>query len=1266
MAFQKNYIVVGNPTISNDFIASNFSDGSYLKVVRDWEDTFTVHTKIRTPSSWQAGYSCLFEFNTSIGNLSVNLERNFIIWSYSQKKDVSVLTPQLNTDYYIRWTIDFPHNEKRFSYSLDNNVWSDEIIVQDSQMNKGENVALIIGNTQRFDDSWSGSVDLNNTFITVGENIVWKAVKDVGIIPGSVTISKGYYNADGTNIIKFTEDITKTLTEAANQVEWKNYVFLTLDQQDQSSFVIHNDWSPLQGSYKASKKLETTSIYLDPSLNYILGTEPTSIEYQVTPQNPGGTDDTAGSVSFTQGWLYNQTQNRTYQNKDTAPVSVEQLKENNAEGATIGYKNSLALKFDQSSDVSLPVIFSTAGNIYNYNFNQDIYLDNTKTKLLGTTAVSDSWVVEPNYTVVGSPTVSDNGDATGFSDSNYLTIQNYLTANMVNFTLITSFTTTNNTVPNSGIFDSDIEASGGTNIRLTITDSKLRFRISTTGAYTYPVDITGTTTIENNKKYWAKVEYKADEGYSTYLSEDGQEWNLEASSTVKDRPFSGNYNNIIGDNLTAGSYFEGTLHLADWSITVDGVKVWEYLKKSYSINTGTSATDTGSITYTAGYRYIDEINGSFFISQTKTKTFEELTADGKAEMMKLVLGIKQDGTTDFFLSAGLLPPDYKYTEDVCDVYLDRTLSYIYGTTADPRKTLTVQVAPDTYGIRLEELNHSPLNWTYGTGTATLALDAGGTVSVSIHNVETNPNTYMFEEVVNEDTIKTYEMAALTINATPDTALIDIMYGPDDQPSFNHGTGTITCPLPVGTQIQWTVSADGYVSQSGTQIVSSDLTLPITLESSTVETYTLSVSTDPADANIEISGDYEEILAEKTEPYTMKAYGWTPTRYTSTPTPTTADSYWSPTGTCEYFQREDGISLEDAIIDLEADPPTITVKSGRYKYTYTRDTSLDGRTYQLFYRFQNTTDTNDCFYIKKISDTFPPDSSSVLYSFDNSTGLQKTSRTLTEFSYSAPNFTDSDGKSYMSVRRDWFNVETVEEEIQPAERTEPTLPTQTFWRWYNAESPGSTAMMTVVENPTAADYIYNSDAVTTNSDPFSCKDDGTSFDTIENSSTTVSGTTLTRGGITFTRVDEPTEYTKCSYYMGSNMESFMATADSDNLFQYDTTTGEFTITDIPKGTEGYELVSGYWVKSSVVENPFSSPMMYAWKNEEGLEPIVYTDVPIPSEGTKIYKKSSSTEASYLEIYIGDGNTTYDPESGVINIIVPYERDPASDIRLNKIN
>ena len=106
---------------------------------------------------------------------------------------------------------------------------------------------------------------------------------------GTITVDKGYYNADGTNIIKFTSPVTKTLTESASQAEWKNNVFITLDQQDQSSFVVHNDWSPLQGDYKASKKLETTSIYLDPSLNYILGTEPTGIECTVTPQKPGGT-----------------------------------------------------------------------------------------------------------------------------------------------------------------------------------------------------------------------------------------------------------------------------------------------------------------------------------------------------------------------------------------------------------------------------------------------------------------------------------------------------------------------------------------------------------------------------------------------------------------------------------------------------------------------------------------------------------------------------------------------------------------------------------------------------------------------------------------------------------------------------------------------------------------------------------------------------------------------------------------------------------------
>lgn len=1096
-----------------------------------------------------------------------------------------------------------------------------------------------------------GETQINTQVIPSGSLLP----KETTLIPGSVTVDKGYYNADGTNIIKFTSPVTKTLTESANQAEWKNNVFITLDQQDQSSFVVHNDWSPLQGDYKASKKLETTSIYLDPSLSYILGTEPTGINYTVTPQTPGGTyelkyltlngsvsyDETTGklsgfstsnyatsssgitfgssfdlifnvtvanastqqtlfygqndsgllftdgkiaswfgdnilgktsvvngntywirlvwsgtlytaysllddgtytlatlpelsswtqeftyssssnifssgywvgyhsqatsqyarstfnmgkaqmttngvtyryangdandgSVSFTQGWLYNSMQNRTYQNKDTSPVSVEQLKSNNETSSMVGFKNNLALRFDKSSDVSLPVIFSTATTTH-YNFNQDIYLDNTKTKLLGTTAVSESWVVEPNYTVVGSPTVSDNGDATGFSDSNFLTIPNPFTPTMNRFTLITSFTTTNNTVSNSGIFDSP---SGNTNIRLTITDTgKLHFRISTNGEQTYQVDMTGKTTIENNKKYWAKVDYDNSRNYSIYLSEDGHVWNQEAFAIITDRPYyTSGIQNVIGDNIASGSYFEGTLHLADWSITVDGFKVWEYLKKPYSINTGTSATDTGSITYTAGYKYIDETNGSFFIQTNATKTLDELVdPSSRTEHMMLVLGIKQDGTTDFFLSGGgLLPPDYTYTEDIADVYLDRTLSYIYGTTADPRKKLTVQVTPDTYGIRLEELNPlPPPNWAYGTGTATLAVAAGATVSGSIHNVETNPNTYMFEEVVNEDIIKTYEMATITINAVPDTALIEITYGPDDQPSFNHGMGTITCPLPVGTQIQWTVSADEYVSQSGEETVTEDITKNITLET---EPVTFIINPTPSDATVKINNVVQNsVEVEKGSTVT-----------------------WSVEKTGYVTQSGEEVVNED------------------------------------------------------------------------------TTKTIT----------------------------LVEE--APAERTEPTTPTDTFYAWINQDNPHGNNWFTLTESPIGEDYLYMSDATANNNYPLGVVSSTGAADRTLNATSiqaTIQDGNLVFGttGTVYTRTPSSDgEYTLFHTWVDDTLYNTYLTlktipVDGDVVYGYNTGTGELTNAgtignqwDYVEGAGTINHVSGAPTGEGMVE-----PFTYIW-------------------------------------------------------------------------
>lgn len=833
MAIQKNFNVVGNPTITEEGIASNFSTTNYLTlsgIETSISDTsWTLQIGLTTPIS-ETSHSQFFLGNrNSYNGVVFQLYQNKLTaylgtgssWDITSGTIESTENLSLGTFYYI--SLSYTGTSYSLKYSTNKSDWIEVFNIETNS--KVTLKDLLVGACWDLIDGqvFKGSVDLKELKITSNGEEVWNAWKDVGIIPGTITVDKGYYNADGTNIIKFTSPVTKTLTESANQAEWKNYVFLTLDQQDQSSFVVHNDWSPLQGDYKASKKLETTSIYLDPSLNYILGTEPTGIDYTVTPQTPGGTyelkyltlngsvsydettgklsgfstsnyatsssgitfgnsfdlifnvtvanastqqtlfygqgdsgllftdgkiaswfgnnilgktsvvngntywirlvwsgtlytaysllddgtytlatlpelsswtqeftyssssnifssgywvgyhsqassqyarstfnmgkaqittngvtyryangDSEAGSVSFTQGWLYNSTQNRTYQNKDTAPVSVEQLKENNAEGATIGYKNSLALRFDQSSDVSLPIIASTFGSVYNYNFNQDIYIDNTKTKILGTTTASESWA----------------------------------------------------------------------------------------------------------------------EGTTPYL-----------------------------------------------------------------ITPGTSASDTGSITYKSGYKYIDETYGSLFIQDETTKTLDELVdPSNRTEHMKLVLGLKQDGTTDFFLAGGQLPPDYTYTEDIADVYLDRTLSYIYGTTADPRVKFTINATPNTATINMVDLVPSSPVQVSGTGTATILVDPSNNLinyGVSAEGYTKKSGTVTATADDTLDVVLEVETFTLTINPTPADATVTLT-----AEGYTQSGNSIT--VPSGTSVQWTVSANGYVSQSGEETITEDTTKQITL------------------------------------------------------------------------------------------------------------------------------------------------------------------------------------------------------------------------------------------------------------------------------------------------------------------------------------------------------------------------------------------------------------------------------------------------------
>lgn len=182
----------------------------------------------------------------------------------------------------------------------------------------------------------------------------------------------------------------------------------------------------------------------------------------------------------------------------------------------------------------------------------------------------------PNADIVGSPVISDNYEASGFSDSNYLKFVDPIASASKYDSLEIGFAFKANTLntENAGIYDGG--SNGGCGYRITLTtDGKIRTRIITDSSGSYGIDITGATTLATNKKYYAKVKYSSETGYTLSLKEEDGEWVVDASATTTTKPYSNGERDIwIGDNKATGLSFDGTIYLPEMYINIDGKRVW--------------------------------------------------------------------------------------------------------------------------------------------------------------------------------------------------------------------------------------------------------------------------------------------------------------------------------------------------------------------------------------------------------------------------------------------------------------------------------------------------------------------------------------------------------------------------------------------------------------------------------------------------------------------------------------------------------------------
>lgn len=81
---------------------------------------------------------------------------------------------------------------------------------------------------------------------------------------------------------------------------------------------------------------------------------------------------------------------------------------------------------------------------------------------------------------------------------------------------------------------------------------------------------------------------------------------------------------------------------------------------------------------------------------------------------------------------------------------------------------------------------------------------------------------------------------LTINAIPENAIVTI-----------NGEVTNSVTLAEGSEVMWTVSADGYVEKNGVVLLYKDTTIDVELDA--YKYYTLTINPTPSDATVVING-----------------------------------------------------------------------------------------------------------------------------------------------------------------------------------------------------------------------------------------------------------------------------------------------------------------------------------------------------------------------------------------------------------------------------
>ena len=223
------------------------------------------------------------------------------------------------------------------------------------------------------------------------------------------------------------------------------------------------------------------------------------------------------------------------------------------------------------------------------------------------------------FTVVGSPVITDDGIASGFSDST--TIRYVKTPNTINFSTASSWEI-NFAFETQDATTEDSYISGNTNqyIGLALQNGKFRCSFGD-GSSWFSTNNQGTKTILNNTEYKVSVRYDGT-NYSWYI-------NGELDQTVQSNSKVGNTEILIGvaRNSANSNFVNKKIDLKQFSITVDGVEVFSGNKTGMDTIKPDDYTVVGTPTITNGI--LSNCSANDYLKKTIDAT---LSADTDVEV----------------------------------------------------------------------------------------------------------------------------------------------------------------------------------------------------------------------------------------------------------------------------------------------------------------------------------------------------------------------------------------------------------------------------------------------------------------------------------------------------------------------------------------------------------------------------------------------------------------------------------------------------------